>query len=241
MIRTLLLPLISLPCLAASEWQPPSEIRHAVLVHGIWENEHRAFRSLRAELEARGIHCVVPSLKPATAIHGIRPLATQLDAAVRLSLPKDERFIVIAHSMGGLVSRAWLQDLGGIRNCDALITIASPHHGTRMAYAHPGQGAAEMRPGSAFLAELQATEDHLEKLPILSYRTPWDGVIVPHESSVWPRATNVEIACFLHARMTAHPALHADLFDRLKLPPAPALAKRAEARRIISRPRAFPR
>ena len=210
--------LLTLGSLQATEWKQPVPVTTAVLVHGIWENEHRAFRGLREQLENRGVRCIVPSLRPATAHHGLAPLAAQLDAAVANALAPGERCVVIAYSMGGLVSRHWLQHLGGIDRCDAFITISTPHHGTRMAFAHPGRGAAEMRPDSGFIAALAETEDRLAGLPIASYRTPWDGVIVPSVNSIWQLATNIEIPCFLHARMTNHPALHADLFQRLATP-----------------------
>jgi len=220
-------------------WSPPSRVETVILVHGIWEDEHRAFPGLRAELESRGVRCIVPSLKPATAITGISTLARQLDSAVRLALPGDERYIVIGYSMGGLVSRVWLQNLGGADHCDAFITISTPHHGTRMAHAHPGLGAAEMRPGSVFLSSLAETESVLNPLPLLSYRTPWDGIIVPSESSIWPLATNVEIPCLFHARMTSHPALLADLTHRLGLP-EPTIPP-AKARPVFSKLGSFPK
>lgn len=214
-----LLPLFSLATATLhADWSPPPQVETAILVHGIWEDEHRAFPGLRVALEARGVRCIVPSLKPATAITGISTLASQLDSAVRQALPGDGRYIVIGYSMGGLVSRVWLQNLGGADRCDAFITISTPHHGTRMAHAHPGLGAAEMRPGSVFLSSLAETEESLSGIPILSYRTPWDGIIVPTESSIWSLATNIEIPCLFHARMTSHPALLKDLTDRLRLP-----------------------
>lgn len=41
-----------------------------------------------------------------------------------------ERLSIIAHSMGGLVSRYYIQMLGGEERVKTLITLGSPHHGT---------------------------------------------------------------------------------------------------------------
>lgn len=43
---------------------------------------------------------------------------------------QDAKIILIAHSMGGLVSRHYLEVLGGWRNCKALITFGTPHRGS---------------------------------------------------------------------------------------------------------------
>lgn len=45
----------------------------------------------------------------------------------------DSRLILVAHSMGGLVSRYYLECLGGWKNTRALITFGTPHRGSFMA------------------------------------------------------------------------------------------------------------
>lgn len=212
--------LLSLLCLAAplhgGETLPP--MTHAVLVHGIWQSKGRCFGLLRKDLEKRGVTCLVPSLKPADGRQGIAMLAFQLRKEIDASFAPDQRFVLIGFSMGGLVSRLYLQDLGGAARCDGLITISTPHHGTDMAQLHYGQGAAEMRPGSVFLHELKLGEDDLGDMPIVSYRTPFDAVIVPNESSLWDRADNVEIPCPLHPMMTSSRNLRQDVLRRFSYP-----------------------
>jgi pimeloyl-ACP methyl ester carboxylesterase len=43
---------------------------------------------------------------------------------------KDAKIIIIAHSMGGLVARYYLDVLGGAEDCRALYTFATPHRGS---------------------------------------------------------------------------------------------------------------
>jgi triacylglycerol lipase len=191
---------------------------HAVLVHGIWQNEGRCFGLLRKDLEKRGVTCLVPSLKPADGREGIATLAFQLRKEIDGTFGPDQHFVLIAFSMGGLVSRLYLQDLGGAARCDTLITISTPHHGTEMAKFHYGQGAAEMRPNSVFLHELRLGETILGEMPIISYRTPFDAVIVPCESSLWDRAENIEIPCPLHPMMTRSRKLRRDILRRFSYP-----------------------
>jgi triacylglycerol lipase len=171
-----------------------------VLVHGILE-DGLAFNSLRSRLENHGIQCHVPKLEPNDARDGIDQLAETLKEGIDKEFGPDERFAMVGFSMGGLVSRYYLQNLGGAERCEAFITVSSPHHGTKMAYAYPGKGARQMRPGSEFLKDLEASESRLGDIPVVSYRTPMDLIILPTESSVWKRAENHSHPVILHPLM----------------------------------------
>ena len=171
-----------------------------VLVHGILE-DGLAFNSLRSRLENHGIQCHVPKLEPNDARDGIDQLAESLKEGIDREFGPDERFAMVGFSMGGLVSRYYLQNLGGAERCDAFITVSSPHHGTNMAYAYPGKGARQMRPGSPFLKNLEETEHRLGDIPVVSHRTPMDLIILPTESSVWDRAENLSHPVILHPLM----------------------------------------
>ena len=92
--------------------------------------------------------------------------------------------------MGGVVTRQYLQEMGGARRCQKLIAISAPHHGTKTAWIYPTRGAEDLRPGSPFLKNLEKTEGRLGKMAIASFRTPVDLTIVPASSSIWERADN---------------------------------------------------
>jgi len=216
--------------LAASEEVVPIRLTHAVLVHGIFQSRSGCFGALRRNLESRGVMCLAPSLKPTDGRNGLMPLAVQLKAEVERGLGPRQHFVLIAFSMGGLVGRAYLQDLGGASRCDGLITIATPHHGTVMAVLYAGKGAAEMRPGSGFLRHLEDSERRLGDMPLISYRSPYDCVIVPSESAVWAPADNVRIRCLLHPWMTCSPSLLADMLARLECPGAAGLQSAGKRR-----------
>jgi len=222
MLRILLALVLAVPTLHAGDADRRVPMTHAVLVHGIWQDEDRCFHFLRRDLRARGVACLMPSLRPADARDGLFPLAEQLKREIDTTFGPHQRFTIIAFSMGGLVSRSYLQDLGGAARCDALVTIATPHHGTRTAFIHPGQGAAEMRPGSVYLSDLAGGADRLGDLVAVSYRTPMDLVVIPTDSSVWNRAENVSIPSPLHPLMTFSPRLRRDLLRRFSYPASPA-------------------
>ena len=205
-------------------------VTHAVLVHGIWERGTLSFAMLRGELESRGVKVLTPDLRPATAHNGLTPLARQLKQEIEDTFGPDQEFLMLGFSMGGLVGRLYLQDMGGAERCQTFITVSSPHHGTEMAHLHPGKGAAEMRPGSVFLSDLEKNAVKLRDIPVISYHTPHDLVIVPFESSIWSLAENVEIHCPLHGLMCQTPSLLEDVLGRFGYPHPPMLKK--ETRRL---------
>ncbi|MFD2255149.1 hypothetical protein ACFSSA_00545 [Luteolibacter algae] len=58
-----------------------------------------------------------------------------------------------------------------------------------------------MRPGSEFLRELNESDHTLGNIPIVSYHTPMDLIILPPESSVWSVAENRSHSVALHPLM----------------------------------------
>lgn len=230
MRRFLLILCLLTRALASAEERPL--ITHAVLVHGIWESGKYSFVDLREELESRGVTCLVPSLKPATAHRGLVPLAEQLKTEIDAAFGTKQRFLLVGFSMGGIVSRAYLQDLGGHERCETFVTISSPHHGTRTAALHPGEGTRQMRPGSEFLTHLKRTEAILGSMPAIAYRTPMDLVIVPTKNAKWDRAENVLIRCPLHGLMSDSERVRADLLPRFTFPKVPSRVKG----RVVRRP-----
>ena len=83
-----------------------------ILVHGFGDSGRR-FARLQRRLVAAGHHCHCPTLKPADARHGIVDLARKLAAYIEAQLPGSTRFAMVGFSMGCLISRTYLQQLGG--------------------------------------------------------------------------------------------------------------------------------
>ncbi len=184
------------------------------MVHGIFE-DGKAFDSLKRRLEYHGIECYVPQLKPADGRGGLENLAQGLQRDIEKEFGTEEPFGLVAFSMGGLVSRYYLQELGGADRCETFMTISTPHHGTKVAYTYPTKGAQQMRPGSEFLQKLHASEKNLKDIPIVSYRTPLDLIIIPTDSSVWERAENRSYNVALHPLMLHTKPVLDDIEKRL--------------------------
>jgi triacylglycerol lipase len=185
-----------------------------VLVHGFLETGGN-FNTLRMRLQKQGYECLVPRLRPSDGRGGLEGLAEGLKRDIDGAFGPEEPVAIIAFSMGGLVSRHYLQQLGGASRCVQLITVSSPHHGTRAAWCYPTKGAEQMRPGSAFLAKLAESDAILGEMPVTSYHTPMDLIILPPASSVWSRAENLSFPVLLHPLMLSSGSVLRDIESRL--------------------------
>jgi len=188
--------------------------KNIVLVHGFLRTGS-SFTLLRKRLEKRGANCLIIRLRPSDGRGGLEKLALQLQQDIDTTFGPNQPISIVAFSMGGLVSRHYLQSLDGAKRCETFITVSSPHHGTHAAWLYPSKGAEQMRPGSQFLTDLTASEGNLAEIPITSYRTPMDLIILPPTSSVWKRAENLEFPVILHPLMLTSKTVLADIERRL--------------------------
>lgn len=206
-------------CPVAPSAAAPPVTQRVVLVHGFMETGS-TFRMLRQRLEKRNVKVLVARLKHNDGRGGLENLATHLKQDIDKEFGTEAPISIVAFSMGGLVSREYLQNQGGAARCENLITVSSPHNGTNAAFCYPTQGVREMRPGSDFLVNLHKTQDKLGKMPVASYRTPMDLVILPPSSSIWDRAENLEYPVILHPMMLTSNRVLDDIERRL-VKPAP--------------------
>ena len=152
-------------------------------------------------LKPRGFRPLALDLTPSDGAVGLDDLAGQLRAFVEQHLSPEEQFDLVGFSMGGLVSRYYVQRLGGMERVGRLITISAPHRGTYWAYAVGNKGSRQMRPGSAFLEELNRDAGTLERVSFASIWTPLDLMIVPAGSSRLGVGEEFRIPVALHPWM----------------------------------------
>lgn len=114
-----------------------------------------------------------------------------------LTLTNEPKLTLIAHSMGGLVCRAYLRQFGG-EKVSRLITLGTPHHGTFHANLASGTNGKQMRLGNAWLATLCESRVPASFTSIYSVN---DTIIAPQTSSIMPEATNVKLVGVGHVSM----------------------------------------
>jgi triacylglycerol lipase len=171
-----------------------------VLVHGIFDT-HKIFHKMTAYLRKWGWKVYALDLSPNNGKAGLDELAKQLASYIDATFTPEQPVDIVGFSMGGLVSRYYVQCLGGIKRVQRFITISSPHHGTITAYFPQNDGGKQMRPNSLFLEDLNQNVMMLEKINFTSIWTPFDLMIIPSKSSQMPVGKEVIVPVGLHAWM----------------------------------------
>ncbi|MBI1318293.1 MAG: alpha/beta fold hydrolase [Candidatus Hydrogenedens sp.] len=159
--------------------------RTVVLVHGYLCNPS-IFLPMQAYLRHRGIRQVMAYGYPST--HGVEQGAIGLKRFLREQVRGGEVDLV-CHSLGGLVARTYLQELGGARRVDRCITLGTPHLGTYNAYWLANRVGREMRPGSVLLRRLEQSRGATGDVRFLSIIAGSDNLVIPrvfarHEEEV---------------------------------------------------------
>ncbi len=109
-----------------------------------------------------------------------------------------DRLDIVAHSMGGLATRKYLDDPGGAARVRRVVLLATPNQGTWAAYLAFGGGRSDMMPGSPFVDSLNVRPSIPEGVDALTVRTRTDLHILPSSSATLPGVKGVEVCCPTH-------------------------------------------
>jgi len=175
-----------------------------LLLHGVLCNR-AVWSYLRRRLLAAGFAPVVAiNLEPTLGsidVQAVSALRT-LDALQKTC--NSRPVIVITHSMGGLVARAAMRTLTPAQIREyfaALITIATPHHGSELARLLPGTAPKQMVPGSSWLVALNQAQQGVTPVPVISIYSHDDNLVAPRISMRLPGAEALALPGLGHFAM----------------------------------------
>ncbi|MEH2227493.1 esterase/lipase family protein [Nostoc sp.] len=175
-----------------------------LLIHGI-DDTRAVFQKMAVHLVLQGWSVHSLNLVPNNGDVGLDELAKQVADYVTATFAPEQRLDLVGFSMGGIVSRYYVQRLGGINRVQRFITISSPHYGTVVAYGSRRPGCLQMRPDSIFLKDLNSDAVMLGQIDFTSIWTPYDLMIVPANSSQMPVGSQVIVPVTLHPWMLTDP------------------------------------
>ncbi|MFJ9415723.1 esterase/lipase family protein [Streptomyces sp. NPDC101227] len=150
-----------------------------LLLHGFIDNRS-VFVLLRRALRRHGWrHLEALNYSPLTC--DLRKTAELLGRHVEAVCARTghRRVDIVGHSLGGLIARYYVQRLGGDARVRTLITLGTPHSGTRIAplmSAHPI--VRQMRPNSEVIAELSLPAPNC-RTRFIAFWSDADQVMVP--------------------------------------------------------------
>jgi predicted alpha/beta hydrolase family esterase len=182
---------------AATRIYPDSRHPPVLLLHGYGCNSGY-WAHLAPLLDAARISHATVDLEPVGGdIDGYVPL---VEHAVRelQAAAGAHKVAIVAHSMGGLVARAWMRA-----------------HGTALARFGLGQNAFQMRDDSAWLRALASNEDAAVRALVTSVYTHHDNIVSPQESSRLEGARNLEFGGVGHVALGSNPRVLAAVMQEL--------------------------
>ncbi|MGY0018143.1 esterase/lipase family protein [Streptomyces sp. YJ-C3] len=182
-----------------------------LLLHGFIDNRS-VFVLLRRSLVQHGRH-EIESLNYSPLTCDIRAAAALLARHVEELCERSgqERIDIVGHSLGGLIARYYVQRLGGDQRVRTLVSLGTPHGGTRvapLADAHPI--VRQMRPGSPVVEELKGPAPGC-RTRFVSFWSDLDRLVVPLESACVDHpdllVQNVRVTGIGHLALPVHPAV----------------------------------
>ncbi len=169
-----------------------------LLVHGVLCNGG-IWLGVRGALRRRGLGPVY-TISYGPPLASIETFADQLAARVEaiVAATGAPTVSLVAHSMGGLVARAYMRRHGSAR-VSRLVTLGTPHAGSVLAWLLPGTCLKQLRRGNPWLDALNAAP--LPPVPIVSIWSWHDSMVAPQDSARLPGAENVAVVGVGHNAM----------------------------------------
>ena len=184
-----------------------------VLVHGLVCNEGVWF-SLKRFLARRGMGPAY-SLSYGPPFASIEIFAAQLAAKIDgvLAATGAQQVTLVGHSMGGLVSRAYLRRYGSARVA-RLVTLGTPHRGSMLAWVLGGESVSQLRPQCEWLTELNLPTQPLA-VPVTAIWSRHDNMVAPQANAMLEGADNIAVVGIGHNALLYDRSVHELVLARL--------------------------
>ena len=201
--------------------------RGVVFVHGFVCNR-ALWNPWMRWLRARDVPFAAVNLEPVFgSIDRYPPI---LETAVRaLESATGLAPVIVAHSMGGLAVRAWMQAFSADSRVHRVVTIGTPHHGTWLARFALVPNAMQMRIGSAWLRQLSASEPPSRRARFTCFYGHCDNIVFPASTATLSGADNRHVVATAHVHMASATLVFREVERWLEPAPAPSTPAPAAA------------
>lgn len=190
-----------------------------LLIHGYMCNRGY-WAQLSGQLAQAGIVHDALDLEPIGA--DIDDFLPQVRRAVQALCTRTgaQHIIIVAHSMGGLVARAYLRQYG-LQGIAHVITVGTPHHGTALAKLGLGRNARQMsRPHGQphpWLVQLAAGERPEVRARFTSIYSHHDNIVTPQDSACLPGARNLAFGGVGHVALASDARILARVVEEITI------------------------
>lgn len=188
-----------------------------ILVHGLYHNVS-AWTLYRRWLEAAGFSNIYV-LGYSSWNQTFPALVTRLE---QLLVQVHKRFpdhppVLVGHSLGGLLGRACAQSWEGPARLAGVITLGTPHNGSKLAAFGLGKLAQSLLYHSPLIEALE-TGKGKPSIPCVALYSPIDNMVLPHQAlqTTEPGWVHQETAPLSHVAMLYHRPTAMLVVDYLK-------------------------
>jgi pimeloyl-ACP methyl ester carboxylesterase len=187
--------------------------RGVVLVHGFVCNRG-LWNPWMARLRQAGVPHIAVNLEP--VFGSIDDCTPTVDRAVRellsaTGLPP----IIVAHSMGGLVTRAWMRQADRLGLVHRVVTIGTPHHGTWLARFATTLNGRQMLRGGSWLTLLERDEAQRPNGAAYGQFTCFyshcDNIVFPPRCATLTGADNRHVPAVAHVDLAFHEEVYREV------------------------------
>jgi triacylglycerol lipase len=192
-----------------------------VLVHGLWDTP-RLFDRLLAHLDGAFPQVLVPHLPHGLGRVPIGTMARWLNHEINGAFGAHSTVDILGFSMGGLISRCWIQEHEGHSRTRRFVCVGSPQRGTLTAQLVPRRwlpSIADMKLGSSFVRRLerarQQQPEQLEQIECHSFYCQLDLMVVPAWRGVLPVGSRRALPVWTHPQLIMHPVAIQEVAETL--------------------------
>jgi triacylglycerol esterase/lipase EstA (alpha/beta hydrolase family) len=171
-------------------WKIPTDNDNSpviiILVHGLYQNNGSwlLFKRRLKRAGFRQIYAVGYNSFKLTFFEILDLLEKQIDQ-IRIQVPGG-KFILIGHSLGGLFCRAYSDRASDPDNIAGIITLGTPHGGTKLAFLGTGRLARSLRFHGNLIDKIeQGASSSL--IPRIALYSPIDNIVIP-QTALLPRS-----------------------------------------------------
>jgi pimeloyl-ACP methyl ester carboxylesterase len=196
-----------------SKTDPPCPSPPVIFVHGLYHNAG-AWILFRRWFRAEGFRNI-HALNYSSWNCSFHEILEQLDRLARqvTELSPGRPPVFVGHSLGGLLIRAYVDDPNRRSPVAAVVTLGTPHQGSKLAVLGLGRLAQSLRYKGPLIAEIERLPAS-PGIPRLAVYSPLDNMVLPAEASLTDRlewtlheTSPISHIAMLHHRPTAKLAL----------------------------------